>query len=701
MGLEHYTTQLLFWIQAYPLLAYLCIFLIAISESLVIIGLVIPGIALMSIIGALVGTGHLNLYSTLTAAILGAIVGDGISYIVGRVFKTQLRNWWIFRHFPELILRCEQFFEHHGGKSIIFGRFVGPVRPMIPAIAGMLNMKPAYFFYVNILSAAVWAPVYLLPGILFGNSLQNLPEGVGKKFIILAALFFCACWAGIRTLQKTTQYIQHFIQSISVKISIWISKHLKRDHDTQMITLFILALITFTLFALLTYQIQQQGSITEINFWAQQVFSMLYLPWIEKLAIVITMIGDKWNSGLAFIVVWLFALKRGAAAFCWHSGILMLAYCGLNILLQQCTGYPSPIYSTQASGYPNLDLGLGILTSGYLALYFSIQIHTPRTRLIARHLPKVLLTFWTAVGLSQLYIFSHWILDSIGGLLLSLLFLLVAGATFGTLLPLTEGQQAVSKAKPPLKPNPSFLIKLFVTTFYLSGLIYIPFNYDHKVSLFDTNPTQNLISVSTWWTQKEIHTSLYERALLWQVQPLLNVEWQSDLATIQTLLQKQGFQILPRFHLKHLGYFLKENPDPLELTLLPQFYQQKTPTVIYAKRLNPTNNTLLTLSLWEAPLQLEHTTPLWIGAARLYQPKHDFDFFTYLSPIPQTQRYAIEQLRDTVDHRMRTKLLENYSPEKEVDSRLKRVTLKRNHTKRTLLLIREPEKASDTSSSFK
>jgi undecaprenyl-diphosphatase len=65
----------------------------------------------------------------------------------------------------------EAFFYRHGGKSVLFGRFVGPVRPVIPVVAGMLGMGPAHFAVLNVLSAIGWALVYILPGVFFGTSL--------------------------------------------------------------------------------------------------------------------------------------------------------------------------------------------------------------------------------------------------------------------------------------------------------------------------------------------------------------------------------------------------------------------------------------------------------------------------------------------------------------------------------------------------
>ncbi len=156
------------WMIANPTLAGLAVFSISACESLAVIGLFIPGVVAMSIIGGLVSAGALKLMPTLIWAILGAILGDGVSYSIGRHFKQHLPHYWPFSRFPKWLTRGKEFFVQHGSKSIIVGRFVGPVRPFIPVVAGMMAMNPRNFFIANVFSAIIWAPVYMLPG--FGIS---------------------------------------------------------------------------------------------------------------------------------------------------------------------------------------------------------------------------------------------------------------------------------------------------------------------------------------------------------------------------------------------------------------------------------------------------------------------------------------------------------------------------------------------------
>jgi len=144
---------------------------VAFAESLALIGFFVPGALAMFLAGALVGTSHLEFWPLYAWAVAGAILGDTASFWLGTHFGGALRRRWPFRRHPELLERGMRFFAAHGGKSVLLGRFFGPLRGITPAVAGMLDMPAWRFMAVNVLSAFAWAPAYLFPGVVFGASL--------------------------------------------------------------------------------------------------------------------------------------------------------------------------------------------------------------------------------------------------------------------------------------------------------------------------------------------------------------------------------------------------------------------------------------------------------------------------------------------------------------------------------------------------
>jgi len=184
------------WISRHPDLSGLIIFLVAAGESLALVGIVVPGIVFMLGIGALVGLDAIDLWQALLWATAGAIVGDWISYWLGRHFDQQLRHVWPLSRYPNLIPRGEKFFARHGGASVFFGRFVGPLRPIIPAVAGIMHMPQGKFYLINVVSAFLWAPAVILPGVAFGESIQLASEVFFRIIVVIVLLIIVALTLG-------------------------------------------------------------------------------------------------------------------------------------------------------------------------------------------------------------------------------------------------------------------------------------------------------------------------------------------------------------------------------------------------------------------------------------------------------------------------------------------------------------------------
>ncbi|MBB3021713.1 membrane protein DedA with SNARE-associated domain [Microvirga lupini] len=97
-------------------------------------------------------------------AVVGAVLGDCISYAIGYRFKhAALRVWPLSRH-TGLAVRDKQFFSRWGAWGVFFGRFIGPLRAVVPLTAGIFTMPMLLFQMANIASALVWAFVMLAPG---------------------------------------------------------------------------------------------------------------------------------------------------------------------------------------------------------------------------------------------------------------------------------------------------------------------------------------------------------------------------------------------------------------------------------------------------------------------------------------------------------------------------------------------------------
>jgi undecaprenyl-diphosphatase len=167
--LTEWFTELLTWIEHNPSYAGMVVFTMSLAESLAIIGVLIPGVVILFGAGTLIGTGILDFWTMCLWAIAGAVIGDSLSFWLGHHFEYLTQRWRWFRLHPDHLKKGIAFFEKYGDLSVALGRFFGPIRAIVPLVAGLMHMPPKRFFVANVLSALVWAPAYLAPGMLFGE----------------------------------------------------------------------------------------------------------------------------------------------------------------------------------------------------------------------------------------------------------------------------------------------------------------------------------------------------------------------------------------------------------------------------------------------------------------------------------------------------------------------------------------------------
>jgi len=176
-----------------PLLLLLAVLLLALLESLVVVGLLIPGVALLLSLTLMAVEAGLPLWLWCLLGALGAFTGDTISYELGKHQQQRIRHWRWFINHPDWLERGELFFRRYGVWSIALGRFIGPLRPLVPVVAGACNMARQRFYWVNAISSPVWAVAYLLPMFWLGEeALDYLSIGQLVLIMLTATLIATA-----------------------------------------------------------------------------------------------------------------------------------------------------------------------------------------------------------------------------------------------------------------------------------------------------------------------------------------------------------------------------------------------------------------------------------------------------------------------------------------------------------------------------
>jgi len=161
-----------------------------------------PGTTLLIAAGTLMSGGTLPYMPVLVGAVLGATLGDTVSYWIGRRFGDGIARIWPFTRNPELLPAGIRFFARHGGKSVFIGRFFGPIRAVIPLAAGIMMMPRGWFWAANFTSAVVWAPMLLFVGDAIGDVGDRMIGASNTFVLVFGGLTMLGiaglAWAGLR-----------------------------------------------------------------------------------------------------------------------------------------------------------------------------------------------------------------------------------------------------------------------------------------------------------------------------------------------------------------------------------------------------------------------------------------------------------------------------------------------------------------------
>lgn len=184
--------SVLSFIQQHAEWAWAFAFAIAFAESLIIVGFFVPGWVLLIALGGLVGAQIVAFLPVFMAAYVGAVLGEGLGFSLGFAHSEKIRrSRWLQQH-QESVLLAENLFLRYGALSLIVGRFVGPVRAVLPFVAGFLYYSRPRYWLINVATGAVWAAAYLMPGMLAGTATQLEWHEAQPMMLHLSFLVVCA-----------------------------------------------------------------------------------------------------------------------------------------------------------------------------------------------------------------------------------------------------------------------------------------------------------------------------------------------------------------------------------------------------------------------------------------------------------------------------------------------------------------------------
>lgn len=601
--------------------AGIIVYFITFLESLAIAGTLayIPGSVVMTAIGILIGSRVIPASVILSCAVFGAITGDIISYWMGRYYKDRIHKIWPFTRYPHWLEKGEDFFKKYGGVSLIVGRFFGPIRCLVPLVAGTFKMRPLIFLLVAIPSASGWAIGYLLPGILIGALSLELPSSLAFKFIgvvlgflLLAALiswgahYFFSRLGG--TINKKIKNLWYFLQKH--KQTHWFTELLTDPHNpenyTQIILLFY-AIISGLIFLFIAGNVEYQSKLTFLNEPLFHLLQSLRTNIGDNIFLIVTILGSSkvMVGSTALILTWLVFKRYWRAAIHWLA--LFLAT-GWSIHV-----FKSLFYSSRPTGFLVTDLtssfpsGHTLLTIsllGFLAALIGQEIPTKKRRIA--YIAAIVISI--IVGSSRLYLGAHWLTDVLGSLFLGATLILLTTISYKrshkTCLPVTK------------------FVQVILISFLLTWIVFGVLNFKETKYKYTPNwlsQTQNVALAD--WQQHINYEPIFRTNRFGKETEAINIEWLGDIENIHVLLERQGWKGQDAA-LSMIGFLrnISNQDNGFRLPIFPQLYQGQRPSLVMTKQLEVNGKWIIMLRLWKSNIQIQNSsTPMWVGIVNYYK----------------------------------------------------------------------------------
>lgn len=616
--------QFLDWISANPGAALALLFFGSALDAIFIVGAFVPAGVLLFGVGALVGLDRLALWPSVLLAASGAVLGDALSFWLGRHYGEKLfEHRWLARY-PDTLARSRRFFEQHGGKGVMAARFLGPVRAITPALAGASRMPTWLFLLTDGCAAIVWALAYLGPGIAFGASLELAAEVAGRLALLVVGLFLLALLAFALARGLVASLAKHAEHWLG-RLLDYSRRHrrlgrfgaaLADPHQPETPVLAVLAVL-LSLFGGLLLILCMGTALHAAPLWLDaatyQSLRELRSPWGVGLAALLVQLGDWRVYGAVGLVVLvgLAAGRQPRAVAHW------LAAAGFGALLSFGMGLvpllPAPhVYFQHPPTVPGAgrDLPLAITLYGFLA----VVLTTGRSPLLRALVYGLAITLVSLLSLAQLYLGMVWLSQAVAVTLTGVVWVALLGLGYRR-----------HRARP--VPGGAFLL-LVPVAICLAFLLRPP--APEGAVPPDAGLIEQRMLEEHWWQDGWQQLPMQRVDLAGRARQPFNLQWAGDPEAIRASLERSGWSVPPGLIGSHVLRWLSLATPMAELPLLPQAHAGRHQTLLMRRDGDASRQ--ITLRLWASGVGTETGHPIWLGMIDLQQRRR----LLFLLHVPLT-----------------------------------------------------------------
>jgi membrane protein DedA with SNARE-associated domain/membrane-associated phospholipid phosphatase len=606
----NYLEPLTAWLHTHPYWALFIAFFIAFIESLAVIGSIIPGTVVMTAIGILAGSGVMRIDLTFFVAAIGAILGDTASYALGYTLSDRIKQIWPFSRYPKWLAYGESYFEHHGGKSVLLGRFIGPLRSIIPVIAGMLKMKQISFLTANILSGIAWSFVYITPGVLVGAASTELStEGATRLFILILALLVLV-WLLTVVIRWLLTKASSFLRTELHEAWSWlennqyfshITRHFTPPNEGHHATTATLIFFTLSMMLVISAVVLWFSVVDELGYKFDLpvyfFFQSLRTHLFDAFFVFITCFVNFYGLILLWLILSasLIYVRNWRLLKYWVSlGISTYFFTeGLGAWMNHLRLHDAPLFQSTFS-FPSTTLAVATALFGFL----SFQMKHPSLRHIAYIARSILGALVVLDGFALLYLGDHWATS------------LLVSYAMGAIMCLLHW--LFYRRHIPRHPPSLFMLYYAFAAFVGVSLWVAAVQFKPLLREHYPYPEQYVLTSQAWWHQREPLLPIYTMNRFGQPNGVFNIQYSGTLSVFQDALEKEGWKKRSN---SFANRFLSRKPS---LAFKAPLYLNRKPALVMT-HLSKSNHSGLALSLWPSNYHLRNNNePIWLGNLQSY-----------------------------------------------------------------------------------
>lgn len=588
------------------LLIYALVAVLALSESLPLIGALVPGTALILGVSALVPSGAVALLPLLGAAIAGAVVGDGLSYWLGHHYQDRLVRLWPFTRHPGLLPRGQAFFQRHGGKSVFLARFTPGVRAVVPLVAGILRMPVTRFYSVNVVSAVIWAPAHIVPAALVGFTLA-LSGAVAMRLALFLGLLLIGMWLvvsltrwllrhGLPYLDRLQQRLWHWAQAGDG----WLHRALcslldpQRTEAQGLLLSAVLLVGSLWLFGGILQDVISGDPLVRVDSSVFHLLQNLRTAWGDQLMVRITELGDRTVTASITLAVlaWLLWRRAWSSAAYWVSaiGCSALATSVFKLVLQRPRPLAGLYSGWSAFSFPSGHSVINATLYGFLAFLIAREVR-PAWRAVS---VGGALLMSIAIAFSRLYLGAHWLSDVAAGLAFAVAWVTVLAVAYN------------SHQRPALPPLQ--LVTVALVTLLVSGAIHSDRRYTRDLARYAPQQHYRQLAASAWWQGGWRQQPAWRLDLDGERKVPFSVQWAGPPGPLRAALLAHGWRQPPPWTFTGALGWLAPRPHGARLPVLPQLDDGR-PAMLTLVR--PAPHGRLIVRLWTTHTRLTATGQQW------------------------------------------------------------------------------------------